>query len=378
MDEFRRQLQKRLDTREQEGLLRTLKYTSALIDFTSNDYLGLARSQSLFDQIHLALNTFTTKSNGATGSRLLAGNTAYYETVEANLAEIFKAEASLILNSGYAANLAVLSSLPQRNDTILYDELAHACIKDGARLSLAKRFSFRHNDLEDLESKLKRAEGNIYIAVESVYSMDGDQCPLQALVELAEKYNAFIILDEAHSTGVCGERGSGLAVSENLHNRIAVRVYTFGKAMGIHGACIAGSSELKNYLINFARPFIYTTALPLHSIVAIECAFNYLQKNIYLQQHLQENIRTYLDSVQDLPNKTISSSSIQTAIFPGNDYSRKVATELQQKGFDVRPILSPTVPKGSERLRICLHTFNTRDEIEALAGALKSLHAIAH
>lgn len=378
MDEFRRQLQMRLETREQEGLLRTLKYTSALVDFTSNDYLGLARSQELFAQIHHTLDSFKNKSNGATGSRLLAGNTEYYESVEAKLAAIFKAEASLILNSGYTANIAVLSSLPQRNDTILYDELAHACIKDGARLSLAKRFSFRHNDLDDLESKLKRAEGTIYIAIESVYSMDGDQCPLHALVALAEKYNAFVILDEAHSTGVYGERGSGLAVSENLHNRIAVRVYTFGKAMGIHGACIAGSSELRKYMINFARPFIYTTAMPLHSVVAIECAFNYLQENIYLQQQLKDNIHAYLNAAQDLSNKTVSHSSIQTAIFPGNEHSKKVATELQQKGFDVRPILSPTVPKGFERLRICLHTFNTAHEIETLADALKSLHALAH
>lgn len=378
MDEFRKQLQGRLDAREQEGLLRTLKYTSALVDFTSNDYLGLARSQVLFDQIQHTLDSFKNKSNGATGSRLLAGNTEYYESIEAKLAGIFKSEASLILNSGYTANLAVLSSLPQRNDTILYDELAHACIKDGARLSLAKRFSFRHNDLDDLESKLKRAEGNIYIAVESIYSMDGDQCPLQELVALAEMYNAFIILDEAHSTGVYGERGSGLAVSENLHHKIAVRVYTFGKAMGIHGACIAGSNELKEYLINFARPFIYTTAMPLHSVAAIECAFNYLDKNIHLQQQLQNNIHTYLDSVQELPNKTSSRSSIQTALFPGNAHSKKVATELQQKGFDVRPILSPTVPKGTERLRICLHTFNTHREIEELTHVLKSLHALAH
>lgn len=378
MDEFRKQLQGRLNAREQEGLLRTLKYTSALVDFTSNDYLGLARSQELFDHIQHVLDSFKNKSNGATGSRLLAGNTEYYESVEVKLADIFRSEASLILNSGYAANLAVLSSLPQRNDTILYDELAHACIKDGARLSLAKRFSFRHNDLDDLESKLRRAEGTIYIAVESVYSMDGDQCPLHGLVTLAEKYNAFIILDEAHSTGVYGERGSGLAVSEMLHDKIAVRVYTFGKAMGIHGACIAGSNELIKYLINFARPFIYTTALPLHSVVAIECAFGYLQKNIYLQHQLKNNIHIYLNSVQDLPNKTVSQSSIQTAIFPGNEHSKKVATELQQKGFDVRPILSPTVPKGAERLRICLHSFNTADEIEALADALKSLHALAH
>ena len=148
--------------------------------------------------------------------------------------------------------------------------------------------------------------------------------------------------------------------------------------MGIHGACIAGSSELRKYMINFARPFIYTTAMPLHSVVAIECAFNYLQENIYLQQQLKDNIHAYLNAAQDLSNKTVSHSSIQTAIFPGNEHSKKVATELQQKGFDVRPILSPTVPKGFERLRICLHTFNTAHEIETLADALKSLHALAH
>ncbi|SKC88331.1 aminotransferase class I/II-fold pyridoxal phosphate-dependent enzyme [Ohtaekwangia koreensis] len=378
MDAWRKELQGRLKAREKEGLLRTLKYTSDQIDFSSNDYLGLSRSESLFNEIHQELDALTIKRNGATGSRLLAGNTEYYEETESRLAKIFKADASLIFNSGYTANLAVLSSLPQRNDTILYDELAHACIKDGARLSLAKRYSFRHNDLNDLEAKLKRAEGKIYIAVESIYSMDGDQCPLQELVSLSEKYNAFIILDEAHSTGVMGEQGSGLAVSLNVHSKIAVRVYTFGKAMGIHGACVAGNNDLHDYLINFARPFIYTTALPPHSIAAIDCAFKYLSNNIYLQERLRNNIQFFLHAVQDLPNRTISTSAIQTAIYPGNENARIAATELQQKGFDVRPILSPTVPKGSERLRICLHTFNTKSDIEALASTLKSFQAVMH
>jgi 8-amino-7-oxononanoate synthase len=378
MDAWRKELQGRLKAREKEGLLRTLKYTSDQIDFSSNDYLGLSRSESLFNEIHQELDALTIKRNGATGSRLLAGNTEYYEEIESRLAKIFKADASLIFNSGYTANLAVLSSLPQRNDTILYDELAHACIKDGARLSLAKRYSFRHNDLNDLETKLKRAEGKVYIAVESIYSMDGDQCPLQELVSLSEKYNAFIILDEAHSTGVMGEQGSGLAVSLNVHSKIAVRVYTFGKAMGIHGACVAGGNDLRDYLINFARPFIYTTALPPHSIAAIDCAFKYLNNNIYLQEKLRSNIQIFLHAVQDLQNRTISTSAIQTAIYPGNENARMAATELQQKGFDVRPILSPTVPKGSERLRICLHTFNTKSDIEALASTLKSFQAVMH
>jgi 8-amino-7-oxononanoate synthase len=378
MDAWRKELQGRLKAREKEGLLRTLKYTSDQIDFSSNDYLGLSRSESLFNEIHQELDALTIKRNGATGSRLLAGNTEYYEETESRLAKIFKADASLIFNSGYTANLAVLSSLPQRNDTILYDELAHACIKDGARLSLAKRYSFRHNDLNDLEAKLKRTEGKVYIAVESIYSMDGDQCPLQELVSLSEKYNAFIILDEAHSTGVMGEQGSGLAVSLNVHSKIAVRVYTFGKAMGIHGACVAGSNDLRDYLINFARPFIYTTALPPHSIAAIDCAFKYLNNSIYLQEQLRSNIQIFLHAVQDLQNRTISTSAIQTAIYPGNENARMAATELQQKGFDVRPILSPTVPKGSERLRICLHTFNTKSDIEALASTLKSFQAVMH
>jgi 8-amino-7-oxononanoate synthase len=208
--------------------------------------------------------------------------------------------------------------------------------------------------------------------------MDGDQCPLQELVSLSEKYNAFIILDEAHSTGVMGEQGSGLAVSLNVHSKIAVRVYTFGKAMGIHGACVAGGNDLRDYLINFARPFIYTTALPPHSIAAIDCAFKYLNNNIYLQEKLRSNIQIFLHAVQDLQNRTISTSAIQTAIYPGNENARMAATELQQKGFDVRPILSPTVPKGSERLRICLHTFNTKSDIEALASTLKSFQAVMH
>ncbi|HEY9048682.1 MAG TPA: 8-amino-7-oxononanoate synthase [Ohtaekwangia sp.] len=378
MDRLQKELSKRLKAREEEGLLRTLKHTSGLIDFTSNDYLGLARSEDLFNAIHQKLNTLPARSNGATGSRLLAGNNSYYEEVESTLAGIFHAQAALIFNSGYSANLAVLSSLPQRGDTILYDELAHACIKDGTRLSMAKRFSFRHNDLNDLEAKLKRSEGNIFIAVESIYSMDGDACPLQELITLAEKYNAFIIVDEAHSTGVTGEKGSGLAVSLNVHDRIAVRIYTFGKAMGIHGACVTGSDELRNYLINFARPFIYTTALPPHSVVAIDCAFRYLQENIQTQEQLKKNIQLYLHATRDLPNKTISASAIQTAVYPGNDHVRSVAHALQQKGFDVRPILSPTVPKGTERLRICLHAFNTAQQIEELSVVLRSMETVGH
>ncbi len=366
LDQFFRD---RLHLREQEDRLRRLTTTHNLIDFCSNDYLGLARSQELSESILRKTESIQPVKNGATGSRLLSGNSKYTEEVESKLAKIFKAEAALIFNSGYSANQAILSAIPQRGDTILYDELAHACIKDGARLSMASRFSFHHNDLNDLEHKIKKATGRVFVAVESIYSMDGDECPLEELVLLSKKYNASIILDEAHSTGVQGEQGSGFAVSKNLHKDIAIRVYTFGKAMGVHGACVTGSRDLIDYLINFARPFIYTTALPTHSIASIECAFDYLANNNQLQQTLNKVIDHFLQKSE--PGNNESKSAIQTILIPGNQAAKRTATDLQQQGFDVRAILSPTVPEGKERLRICLHTFNTIEEINQLNLALK-------
>lgn len=368
-------LDKKLKERESAHLLRKLVTTKGLVDFTSNDYLGLAYSSRLFQNITERTNQLDIRKNGAGGSRLLSGNSAYTEELEQKLAAIFNAQATLIFNSGYTANLAVLSSLPQRNDTIIYDELAHACMKDGARLSLAKRLSFKHNDLNDLESKMKKSSGGIFVAVESIYSMDGDICPLKELLDLTERYGATVILDEAHSTGVRGKNGGGLAVSLGLEGRIGVRIYTFGKAMGIHGACVAGSATLRNYLINFARPFIYTTALPPHSIVAIDCAFEYLSEHMELQQVLAQKIHRYLECSRTFQGNNVIPSSIQTIIIPGNENVRQTAESLQQQGFDVRPILSPTVVRGTERLRICLHTFNHDDEITNLTQALMVITA---
>jgi len=365
-------LHQKLDERKRNQNLRALSAPdSSLIDFTSNDYLGLARSPELFDSITSRLEQLRLNQNGATGSRLLSGNSVYQEEVERKLAGIFKSEASLILNSGYSANLAALSALPQRGDTILYDELSHASIKDGARLSLAKRFGFRHNDVNDLEKKLKSSEGRIYIVVESVYSMNGDVCPLKDLVSLAQQYGASIILDEAHSTGVLGEYGNGLACSQGLHDQIDVRIYTFGKAMGVHGACISGSEKLRQYLTNFARPFIYTTALPPHSIAAIDCAFEFLSLNADLQEHLRKRISLYQQLTSSSNEE--SSTAIQTVIIPGNQQVKEAARQLQQNGFDIRPILSPTVSAGGERLRICLHSCNTMEEITNLSMALKMI-----
>ncbi len=360
-----------LQKKKDNDSLRQLKIVDNLIDFSSNDYLGLARSKELFEMIKNESGRIRPPYNGATGSRLLSGNSELAEEVENGLANIFHSDKTLLFNSGYSANLAVLSSLPQRGDTIIYDELAHTCIKDGARLSLASRFSFRHNDLDDLEEKIKRAKGSIFVAIESIYSMDGDECPLEELVALAQRYNAKIIVDEAHSTGSYGENGSGLCVQKELASKIDVRIYTFGKAMGVHGACVAGDETLINYLVNFARPFIYTTAMPPHSLIAVNCAFKFLSQKAELQLTLQRKLEFFLRSIKNVHLKRIEShSAIQSIVIPGNTAAKKLAEYLQQKNYDCRPILSPTIKEGSERVRICLHAFNTEDEIRGLSQHL--------
>lgn len=368
-----RWLAETLKVRKEKNLFRDLKLSTGLIDFCSNDYLGFARSQDLFSKINARSQVVGIKQNGATGSRLLSGNSELIQNVEGKLASIFNSERALIFNSGYTANIAIFSSVPQKHDTILLDELAHASIKDGARLSLAHRYHFRHNDLNDLESKLKRINGKVFIAVESIYSMDGDECPLEELTALAERYGAYVILDEAHSTGVKGNNGSGSATSLRLEEKIDIRLFTFGKAMGVHGACIAGSKTLIEYLVNFARPFIYTTAPSPHGIAAIESSFDYLIDNQNLQQELQKRIDAFIEGARHLSNCPSSTSAIQTIIVPGNENAKKAASYLQQSGFDIRPVLSPTVPEGKERLRICLHTYNTLDEIAKLTNELQKL-----
>ena len=361
-----------LKRRKENNSLRSLKVVDNLIDFSSNDYLGLARNAELANKVHIKAKN---QRNGSGGSRLLTGNNLFFEEAEKFLSEQFGAESTLLFNSGYDANLAVLSSIPQRGDIVFYDELSHASIKDGIRLGLASKASFKHNDLTDLEKKLSKDQaGDKYIVIESIYSMDGDEANLKELVQLSAKYKAYLIVDEAHATGLFGKNGGGLSELYGLRNDIFCRIYTFGKAPGVHGAAVAGSSGLVQYLINFARPFIYTTALPVHSCISIQLAMKHIADNSHIQNEVLANVDYYQQEfamkLEGKFSRTASNHPIQTIITPGNDYAKSLSDYLISKRFDVRPILAPTVKEGHERLRICLHSYNSTDEISSLVNTL--------
>jgi 8-amino-7-oxononanoate synthase len=384
----------KLDERKALNAYRQLRLPKpGMVDFCSNDYLGIAKnnllpivncessivnSESL--QSASALSSanpqdpvdcqLSSLSSGSTGSRLLAGNYELIEDTEKIIAAFHETESALIFNSGYDANVGLLSSVPQKGDTIIYDSLSHASIRDGIRLSFAQAYSFLHNDINDLEKKLQHAIGNIYVVTESVFSMDGDLCPLNEIVALCEKYGAWLIIDEAHATGVIGERGEGLVQQSGLHNHVFARVHTFGKACGCHGAAVVGSLDLKNYLINFARSFIYSTALPAHAVHFIKTSYEVFPSMTAERKQLQL-MKEQFQKASISNEKLTSNTPIQVVVVPGNEAIKKLAGKLQQSGLDVRPILYPTVPKGKERLRIVLHSFNSTDELQMLINALQ-------
>ncbi len=356
-------LTQKLDARKEQGAFRTLRLSALSIDFCSNDYLGIARGRKLTHDPGL--------SSGSTGSRLLAGNYPLLNMVEEEIATFHHAEAALVYNSGYDANVGLLSCVPQKGDTILYDALSHASIRDGIRLSFAQAFSFQHNDVEDLEKKLKAASrGSIYVVTESLFSMDGDFCPLEPIVELCTRYGAFLIIDEAHATGVEGAKGEGLVQHKGLEHACFARMHTFGKALGCHGAAILGSTLLKEYLINFSRSLIYTTALPPASAGLIKASYHLFPGMEAERAHLRALIKQFQAAL--LPYTRVGGvSPIQAVLIPGNEAVKSVAAQLQESGLDVRPILYPTVPKDAERLRIVLHAFNTHEEVELLVNLLR-------
>ena len=383
MKQFPKSLQQKLQQREEQNALRQLPIPNNLIDFASNDYIGFAKNETIFHETHQLLLDKNIKVNGATGSRLLSGNHVLYNEIEDYIAQFHYAESALIFNSGYDANIGFFSAVPQRNEIILYDELCHASIRDGIKMSNAKNYNFPHNDLEELEKVITkfqpttdtRQPTTVYIVTESVFSMDGDSPNMEELTKLSEKYNAYLVVDEAHALGVFGEQGEGLVQSLGLQEKVFARIVTFGKGLGCHGAAVLGSNELKSYLVNFARSFVYTTGLSPHSVATILQSYKQLKKEKEALEKLKSNIIFFNQEKMRLGLKPIfvySKSAIQCAIIPGNEKVKNIASQIQQKGFDVRPILSPTVPEGQERLRFCLHSYNSKKEISEVLHLLST------
>lgn len=373
-------LSQRLKKRFSENSFRTLRpadFTKA--DFSSNDYLGFARSPELAELCKSAWERNVSKGEtrfiGSGGSRLLSGDSSYAHYLEEVIAEFFRSESSLIFNSGYTANLSLFSALPSRSGTVLYDDLIHASVRDGIRMSGCRAWSYRHNDLHHLEELLERSSSEKWVVAESIYSMDGDSPDLRALADLCGKYNAALIVDEAHSGGIRGVNGSGMCSDLGIEDRVFARLFTFGKAFGVHGAAVCGGHTLVNYLINFARPFIYSTALPVHDLTAIRASLRFSEEANERRADLNRLVDYFRFTVARTELKTRlipSDTPIQGIVIPGNHEVRRVAEVCQAKGIDARPVLSPTVRTGSERLRIILHSYNTTKEIDRLITAVSS------
>lgn len=370
-----------LKKRESEGILRSLAYhREDLIDFTSNDYLGFSRSRDLANAIEGEYRKILTEGGirpilGATGSRLLTGNSPYAMEVEKVISDFHGSKSALLFNSGYVANIGLLSCVANSEDCFILDTKVHASTWEGVKLSGAKMMVFHHNDCEHLEKQLIRAKKQskkVFVCVESLYSMNGDIAPLRSIVELTKLYGVYLIVDEAHATGVIGERGEGLVHSLGLESDVFARVHTFGKALGVHGATVLGSEVLREYLVNFSKPFIYTTGFPLHSLVSIQQVYRRLQGSCVERNRLNE-IMTYFgekvkrEGIPLIPNST----PVQSILVRDNQKADELSRYLLKSGVDIRAIKAPTVRRGEEMLRLCLHAFNSENEIDLLISILK-------
>ena len=340
-------------------------------DFASNDYLGLSNSDGLRAAVAAALDRGV--AIGAGGSRLLRGNDPEHEALEAEAAAFFGSEASLFFSSGFAANSAIFSTLPAGRDLIVHDALIHASAHEGMRLGRAATASAEHGDVQSFADRIAewRAAGNkgrVWIAVESLYSMDGDIAPLADLAALAEREDAFLVIDEAHATGVFGTDGRGLADGFDGRDYV-VTLRTCGKAMGCEGALVCAPRVLTDVLVNKARGFIFSTAPSPLAAAAVRASLKLLRGEPWR--------RDKLAGLVEVASRTLpaSGSQIIPVILGDDARTMEVAGALQQRGFDVRGIRPPTVPSGTSRLRVSLTLNVDEAAIRALAAAVAELTA---
>ncbi|HTR40287.1 MAG TPA: 8-amino-7-oxononanoate synthase [Pseudomonadales bacterium] len=379
-----------LDTLREQNLFRKLRRVDSpqsahleidgksYLNFSSNDYLGLANHPALKQAAIQAIETF---GAGAGSARLVCGSLAPFHDLEAALAKFKQTGAALSFSTGYAAALGTIGALVGRNDIIILDKLVHACIVDAAKLSGAKIRVFAHNDLDDLEKKLKwathsgrsSAKARILIVTESIFSMDGDAPPLREIVTLKEKYGAWLMVDEAHATGILGKHGRGLADHLGLGSQIEIQMGTLGKALGASGGFICGSRPLIDLLVNRARSFVFSTA-PVPAAAAAATAA------IQIAQSPEgEKLRKRLKSLTEQFQSEIHSqkSKIPAAIIPilvGDEKkAMKTAEKLNEQGFFVPAIRYPSVARGAARLRVTLTAAHSPEDISRLVSALKTL-----
>ncbi|KAJ7772895.1 pyridoxal phosphate-dependent transferase [Mycena maculata] len=392
-----------LDSREKRGIRRrlpepsTLSSPSGLVDFNSNDYLSLASSPAL-------RNVFLKKLRnapdilGSGGSRLLVNGQAH-TLLEARLSQFFGSPAAILFNSGFDANVGFFSCIPQIGDVVVYDEYIHASVHDGIRASRAagSHYPFEHNSVSafrtlvlkllDERPELQSGQSSLFVAIESLYSMDGTFAPLAEIVQILDECfpqgNGYLVVDEAHSTGIYGPQGRGRVAQLGLENKVLVRLHTFGKALAATGAVILTSPLIRDYLLNYARSLIYTTSLSSANIIAADSSFDMLtdgtaqqlsNKVLDLSQYFVEELQGRL---RDVPIHLLSlpvhlqHSSLASPIIPVmTTYPRPLSAYLLHLGMNARPITWPTVPKGKDRVRVCLHAGNTKAEIDRLVQGM--------
>ncbi|RKF57651.1 putative 8-amino-7-oxononanoate synthase [Erysiphe neolycopersici] len=392
-----------LENRRHNSTLRSIQdIPSTSIDFSSNDFLSLSKSHLIRHEYLSAL--YRTKSEdfrlGSGGSRLLDGNLPLASQLELMLAEFHEAPSALLFNSGFDANTSIFACIPQKGDVIIYDAYIHASVHEGMKLSRATTMcSFEHNSLSHLRNlifNLNKAEPglmdgtkSIFVAIEALYSMDGDTAPLREIVELIEELfpngNGYLIVDEAHSNGIYGQNGRGLVHSLGLQSRIFARLHTFGKALACNGAAILCDNLVREYLINYAKPFIYTTSMSYPSLVAVKTVYTAMNQGTtqpfilhletligYLFNQLNLLLSPFtthpksMETLLIIPLKT-PLSPIFPLITPD---PRGLATHCQAAGYLVRAIMPPTVPLGTQRVRICLHAGNTFKEVDNLVHCI--------
>jgi len=357
-------LYRRLNTMDDSQASRTVVNGKHCLLFSSNNYLGLTEHPQLKKVAIDAINRWGT---GAGGSRLTTGNFRLHEELENTIARFKNAPAAIVFNTGYMANVGAITALAGKEDIIFSDELNHASIIDGCRLSRAKTEIFPHKDTAALEKMLQQAHGyrRRLIVTDGVFSMDGDLAPLPRLVELAQKYNALLMVDDAHATGVLGSRGAGTAEHFGLEGKVHIQMGTLSKAVGSVGGYIAGSCELIDYLRNKARSFIFSTALSPSVIASAMAAFEIIRENPQVMQNLHFNVRYLRSGLKQMGFEILAEESPIIPVFIGDaDKTMQMAEKIFSMGVFAPGIRPPTVPPGTSRVRVTVMATHTRDDLD--------------